>query len=54
MVQNPNGHQSGGEDDHSVLRLLPKPSGHLTVASAMGKTVALTDGTMHKRDKVLL
>ena len=25
-----------------------------TVASAMGKTVALTDGTMHKRDKVLL
>ena len=25
-----------------------------TVAAAMGKTVALTDGTMHKRDKVLL
>ena len=25
-----------------------------TVARAMGKTVALTDGTMHKRDKVLL
>ena len=25
-----------------------------TVASAMGKTVALTDGTMHNRDKVLL
>jgi hypothetical protein len=25
-----------------------------TVTAAMGKTVALTDGTMHKRDKVLL
>jgi hypothetical protein len=25
-----------------------------TVAAAMGKTVALTDGTMHKRDKVFL